>query len=82
MTALQKLSENVKDLGKLIVAKCIKKLPKVQYIAQSGHTGPKIKFSSKCECINSQNKCVKAQFRNVQTSTGQTLNCYWNQIKS
>ena len=26
------------DLGKLIVAKGFKKLPKVQYIAQSGHT--------------------------------------------
>ena len=26
------------DLGKLIVAKGSKKLPKVQYIAQSGHT--------------------------------------------
>jgi len=28
----------VRDLGKLIVAKGIKKLPKVQKIAQSGHT--------------------------------------------
>ena len=27
------------DLGKLIVAKCFKKMPKVQKIAQSGHTG-------------------------------------------
>ena len=27
------------DLGKLIVAKGFKKLPKVQKIAQSGHTG-------------------------------------------
>ena len=30
---------NVGDLGKLIVTKGFKKLPKVQYIAQSGHTG-------------------------------------------
>ena len=30
------------DLGKLIVAKGIKKLPKVQKIAQSGHTGGKL----------------------------------------
>ena len=29
---------NVGDLGKLIVAKGFKKLPKVQKIAQSGHT--------------------------------------------
>ena len=29
---------NVADLGKLIVAKGIKKLPRVKKIAQSGHT--------------------------------------------
>ena len=38
MTPLQKLPKNVGDLGKLIVAKGFKKLPKVQKIAQSGHT--------------------------------------------
>jgi len=38
---LQKLPKNVEDLGKLIVAKGFKKLPKVQNIAQSGHTGCK-----------------------------------------
>ena len=36
---LQKLPKNVEDLGKLIVAKGFKKLPKVQKIANSGHTG-------------------------------------------
>ena len=35
---LQKLSKNVGDLGKIIVAKCFEWLPKVQKIAQSGHT--------------------------------------------
>ena len=35
---LQKLPKNVRDLGKFIVAKGFKKLPKVQKIAQSGHT--------------------------------------------
>ena len=30
---------NVGDLGKLIVAKGFKKLPKVRKIAQYGHTG-------------------------------------------
>ena len=30
LTPIQKLSKNVRDLGKLIVAKCLKKLPKVQ----------------------------------------------------
>ena len=39
LTSLQKLSSNVGDLGKLIVAKGFKKLPKMQKIAQSGHTG-------------------------------------------
>ena len=35
---LQKLPKNVRDLDKLIVSKGFKKLPKVQKIAQSGHT--------------------------------------------
>ena len=38
LTPLQKLSKNVRDLGKVIVAKGFKKLPKVQKIAPSGHT--------------------------------------------
>ena len=38
LTPLRKLLKNVRDLGKLIVAKGLKKLPKVQKIAQSGHT--------------------------------------------
>ena len=40
---LQKLPKNEGDLDKLIVAKGFKKLPKVQKIAQSGHTGGKVK---------------------------------------
>ena len=39
LTPLRKFPKNVRDLGKLIVAKGLKKLPKVQKIAQSGHTG-------------------------------------------
>ena len=35
---LQKLTQNGEDWGKLIVAKGFKKFPKVQKIAQSGHT--------------------------------------------
>ena len=42
LTTLQKLPKNVRALGKLIVAKGFKKSPKVQKIAQSGHTGHKI----------------------------------------
>ena len=37
LTPLQ-LPKNVGDVGKLIVAKGFEKLPKVQLIAQSGHT--------------------------------------------
>ena len=40
LTPLQKLPKNVRDLAQLIVAKGFKKLPKVQKIAQSGHTAP------------------------------------------
>ena len=39
LTPLLKLPKNVEDLGKLIVAKGLKKLPEVQKIAQSGQTG-------------------------------------------
>ena len=39
LTPLQNLPQNEGDLGQLIVAKGFKKLPKVQKIAKSGHTG-------------------------------------------
>ena len=38
LTLLQKLPKNVGDLGKFIVAKGFEWLPKVQKIAQYGHT--------------------------------------------
>ena len=38
LISLQKLHNNVGDLDKLIVTKGFKNLPKVQLIAQSGHT--------------------------------------------
>ena len=38
MTPSQNLPKNVGELGKLIVAKDFKKLPKVQKITKSGHT--------------------------------------------
>ena len=38
LTPLQKLPNNEGGLGKFIVAKGFKKLPKVQLITQSGHT--------------------------------------------
>ena len=39
LTPLQKLPKYVGNLSKIIVATGFEKLPKVQYIAQSGHTG-------------------------------------------
>ena len=39
LTPLQKLPKNWEDWGKLFVAKGFEKLPKVQNIAQSGHSG-------------------------------------------
>ena len=44
LAPLQKLPKNVRDLGKLIVAKGLKKLSKVQKIANSGHTASGIRF--------------------------------------
>ena len=38
LAPLLKLPKNVGDLGKFFVAKGFKKLPKVQKIANSGHT--------------------------------------------
>ena len=38
LTLLQKLPNNVANLGKIIVATVFEWLPKVQKIAQSGHT--------------------------------------------
>ena len=39
LTPLQKLPKNGEDFGKLIVAKGFENMPKLQNIAQSGHTG-------------------------------------------
>ena len=40
LTRLQKLPNNVRDLGKIIVATSFECLPKKQKIAQSGYTAP------------------------------------------
>ena len=49
LTPLQKLTKSGEDWGKLIVAKGFKKLPKVQNIAQSGHTGSSLYGSTYCK---------------------------------
>ena len=50
LTPLQKLPKNVRDLGKLIVAKGYKKLSKVQKIARSGLC---LTYSNVCSTLNS-----------------------------
>ena len=44
MTPLQKWSNNVGNLGKIIVATSFEWLPKVQKITQSGHTAGEFNF--------------------------------------
>ena len=61
MTPLQQLPKNVGDLGKLVAAKGFKKWPKVQKIAQSGHTDSKLHVHNlrfNFDCIFRHN-CVK-----------------------
>ena len=68
LTPLQKMPKNVRDLGKFIVAKGFKKLPKVQKIAQSGHTailqqlnqlgGHRRAYAHKMCEINRQERCL------------------------
>ena len=48
LTTLQKLPKHVGNLGKIIVATGFEKLPKVQLIAQSGHTENRTKIEE-CE---------------------------------
>ena len=44
LAPLLKLPKNVGDLGKFVVAKGFKKLPKVQKITNSDHTGTRTRF--------------------------------------
>ena len=44
LAPLLKLPKNVVHLGKFIIAKGFKKLPKVQKIANTGHTGRETQF--------------------------------------
>ena len=64
MTPLRRLPKNVRDLGKLIVAKGFKKLPKVPKIAQSGHTGLERKREREIE-----GDCCISESLNLTTAT-------------
>ena len=53
LTPLQKLPNNVSDLGKIIVATCFEWLPEAQKIALSGVTG------CKCTQHKERNRAAK-----------------------
>ena len=71
MTPPQKFLRNVRDLGKLIVAKSFKKLPKVQKIARSGHTGIILKQST----LLKQNQLFSYPFGSRSQYHSQELKC-------
>ena len=56
LAPFQKLPKNVENLGKLIVAKGFKKLPKEQKIANSGHTGVELLVPSSIRDYSGQMK--------------------------
>ena len=63
LTPLQKLPKNGEDWGKLIVAKGFKKFPKVQNIAQSGHTATNLQRSNiYVQYLLQQNPLKKSSF--------------------
>ena len=64
LTPLQKLPKNVGNLGKLIVAKDLKKVPKFQKIAQSGHTDCwLLHIETTDPSLSSQNASIYAQHK-------------------
>ena len=72
LTPLQKLPNNVGDLGKMIVATGFEWLPKVQNIAQSGHTDHLLriilhKWMSDRMNVLSEVKRYNTQFRKISS---------------
>ena len=70
LTHLQKLPKNGEDWGKWIVTKGFEKLPKVQNIAQSGHTARGLQLP-KCSRLELNKK--KKNNNNLCSSRGSTL---------
>ena len=70
LTPSQKMLKNVGNLVKLIIAKGIKKLPKVQKIAsQSGHTGCNIKLLYACEEALAGERVIKLSLWKIKFSS-------------
>ena len=79
LTPLRKLPKNLRDLGKLIVAKGLKKLPKVQKIAQSGHTDCRsVQFLSS----TSGRSYKHVTFINYDSRVVITKNCLYLRLQS
>ena len=68
LTPLQKLPKNGENWGKLIVAKGFKKLPKVQNITQSGHTGKDFRILQQ-HCCSIQRSKPKLRLYNLTQQT-------------
>ena len=65
LTPLQKLPNNVSDLGKIIIATCFEWLPKVQKIALPSHTATNMKLRCKCWLLSIEQKSIESE-RTVQ----------------
>ena len=72
LTPFQKLPKNAGDLGKLNVAKGFIKFPKVQLIAQSGHTEQPPPFALIMELF------YRRRWRLVGICSSGKLLCLWN----
>ena len=71
----QKLPKNVADLERLIVAKDFKKLPKVQLIAQSGHTDqPSQKYFLGISCCHLHHSTVDLSAPTIRQSLARIPN--------
>ena len=63
------------DLGKLIVAKGFKKIPKVQLITQSGHNGYKLHYLQHALVIYHNKACLPTTYTiNIDIPT------YWAKV--
>ena len=76
LTTLQKLPKYVFNLGKIIVATGFEKLPKVQQIAQSGHTAVSTYLRMRRKMDNFYRQSVMLKFSNLKEGDS-----YWSTFK-
>ena len=73
-------TKNVDDLGKIIVARGFKKLPKVQQIAQSGHTATIAPWF--CLCLPSCDSWFESQAHHLRFFEFVLLKLEWEEDKN